>query len=160
MEIKHFSALFLKRHKYFKTAVILLFAVTLLLASCAKSNTDSSSQVPYVAVNLNLNVNTTGYTALQAVGGLVDLANVGYRGIMVYRLAPNSIVAYDRTCTYDISDANGIVYAQSNATATCLECNSTYLMSTGAVSAGSSTIGLKKYTVNFNQTTGAFSITN
>lgn len=133
----------------------------LLFAACAKSNSqESSSAVPNVTVNLSININSSGYTALGTVGGVAYLANVGYRGILLYRFSSGTIMAYDRTCTYDISDVNGIVNAQTNGTAICFECNSTYNLNNGSVNGGPTTIGLKVYTTTFNSTTGALTITN
>ncbi len=144
-------------HKSFFLTLALLI---LLFASCSKSSTTGSSQVPSVSVNVSININSSGYTALQTVGGVVDLANVGYRGILLYRFNTATIMAYDRTCTYNITDKSGIVYAQNNGTAICLTCNSTYYLSNGAVSAGPTTLGLKSYAVTFDQTSGAVTVTN
>ena len=151
--------------KKIQPAIILtflcLFFSVVIFNSCSKSaSAGGSSQVPYKTVNVSININTTGYTALATVGGVVDLANVGYRGIMCYRLNSTTIMAYDRTCTYNLSDNNGIIYAQNNGTAICLECNSTYLLSNGSVSAGPTTIALKSYKVAFDQTTGDVTVTN
>ncbi len=134
----------------------------LVLNGCSKgSNPEGSTSVPNVSVSVSFNINQANYTSLNTVGGVVYLANVGYRGILVYRISSNSIVAFDRTCTYDISDANGIVTAQTNGTAVCLDCGSTYNLANGSVNTGPSTIGLKQYTnVNFNTVTGAVTITN
>jgi hypothetical protein len=146
-----------------KKLVVFVFVVVWLFASCSKSastSTTGSSNVPTVTVNTTFNINSSNYSTLATVGGVVDLVNVGYRGILVYRLSTTTITAFDRTCTYDISDANGIVYAQTNGSAVCLDCNSTYNLTNGGVDIGPSTIGLKQYTVNFNPSTGVVIITN
>lgn len=148
-----------------KKNLLIYFCVSFFLfSSCSKNNnsnnTTVSSQVPYVSVNTSLNINTTGYTALQTAGGSVYLANVGYRGILLYRLNSSTILAFDRTCTYDISDANGIVYAQNTGDASCLDCGSSYSMSSGSVVQGPSTIGLQSYPVTFNTGSGAVTIKN
>ena len=138
-------------------------AVTvLLLNSCSKTNTatTTSGSVPTVAVNLSINVKSSTYTTLQTVGGVAYLANVGYRGIMLYRLSNSTIMAYDRTCTYDLPDAGGIVYALTNGTAICQDCNSIYNLYDGSVNTGPTTIGLKVYATSYNQSTGLLTITN
>jgi len=147
---------------YFRNFLIISgLALILIISGCSKgSNPDVSSNVPSVSVNVSFNVNTPGYTALASVGGVAYLTNVGYRGILVYRISSSAVVAYDRTCTYDISDANGIVTAQNNGTAICLECGSTYNLSNGSVNTGPTTISLQGYTTTFNQTTGAVTITH
>jgi Rieske Fe-S protein len=142
----------------------ILFSATsslLLLTACNKTNsTDSSSAIPYAAVNLTLNVNSSAYTSLTPVGGVAYLTSVGYRGIMLYHINAGTILAFDRTCSYDISDVNGIVYAQNNGTAICPDCNSTYLLANGNVNTGPSTIGLTEYHTTYVQSTGVLTITN
>jgi Rieske Fe-S protein len=139
----------------------MLAASVIIINGCSKgADPNVSSPVPNESVNVSFNVNTQGYTSLQTTGGATYLANVGYRGILVYRLNTTTIVAFDRTCTYDISDVNGIVTAQNNVTAICLDCGSTYSLINGSVNTGPTTIGLKEYTVNFTQATGAVTITN
>ncbi len=151
--------------KNFKRLSVIGFLSCLLgVAGCGKGNNpDESSPVPNVAVNVSFNINNVGYTGLKTVGNVVYLSSVGYRGIMVYRLnssGSQQLVAFDRTCTYNLSDNNGIVVAQNNLTAICLECSSTYSLTNGSVLSGPSTLGLKEYTVNFNSTSGAVTITN
>ena len=139
----------------FITGLILVFS------ACSKNNSDdTSSAVPTVAVNLSINVNSSSYTTLAQVGGIAYLANVGYRGIMLYRLSNTTIMAFDRTCTYDLPDAGGIVYALTNGTAMCVDCNSIYNLYDGSVNTGPTTIGLTVYPTTFNPSTGLLTIKN
>lgn len=147
-----------------KIAAAGFIAVILLTNGCGKSNNnpEESTPVPNVTVNVSFNINNVGYTGLKTVGNVVYLANVGYRGIMVYRLhssGANQLVAYDRTCTYNLA-GNGIVVAQTNLTAICLDCSSTYDLGTGNMLSGPSTLGIKPYALSFNSSTGAVTITN
>lgn|SRR6185312_7052064 len=138
----------------------LLLLPIILIMSCSKSsNTDGSSNVPNVSVNVSFNITTAPYTALTTVGGVLYLTG-GYRGIMVYRLNSNTIVSYDRACTYNISNAAAIVTPQNNGTAICTDCGSTYAISNGSVNTGPSTIGLKAYTTTFNTNTNIVTIVN
>ncbi|MEO6884090.1 MAG: hypothetical protein ABI199_08700 [Bacteroidia bacterium] len=132
--------------------------------SCSKgtdpsTDTSTSSAVPYVAVNISINTGNLLYKSLETVGGTLTLTG-GYRGILLYRKDANTIVAYDRTCTYNITDGNGVVQVQNNGTAICLDCSSTYNLYNGSVNSGYSTIGLKAYTTTFNASTGAVTVTN
>ena len=147
---------------YLKNLLFAAAGVTLLLTACSKgSNPQGSSAVPNVTVNLSININNAPYTALTTVGGVVNLTNVGNRGIILFRLNATTITAFDRTCPYDISNNNGIVGAQSNGTGLCIDCGSTYNLGNGGVNTGPSTIGLKQYnTSSFNATSGALTITN
>jgi Rieske Fe-S protein len=138
----------------------LLFSAPLFLNSCSKGiNPEASTPIPNVSVNLNININSAPYTTLQTVGG-VAYASGGYRGLLLYRLTSSTIMAYDRTCSYDLSDNNGIVQSQTNGTAICLECESTYNLYNGNVNTGPSTIGLKSYKVSFNTSSGLVTVTN
>ena len=143
---------------------IFLLLSLLVVNSCSKGTnpataTSTSSAVPYVAVNISFNINNLLYTSLKTVGGTLTLTG-GYRGILLYRRDANTIVAYDRTCTYNISDANGVVQAQNNGTAICLDCSSTYSLYNGTVNSGYSTMGLQVYTTTFNSSTGAVTVTH
>jgi hypothetical protein len=131
-----------------------------VFSSCSKGNNpDISSNVPYVAINVTININNAPYTNLKTVGGQA-YANGGYRGIILSRTNSSTIAAFDRTCTYDISDNNGIVQAQTNGTAICLDCESSYNLTNGGVNSGPTTIGLKQYSVTFNPTSGDVTIKN
>jgi len=149
----------MKASGYIKS--IIVFTVLLYaLGGCTKgSNPDESSNVPNVSVNITININTSTYNALTKIGGVVNISG-GYRGILLYRVNSGTIVAFDRTCTYDISDVNGIVQSQTNGTAICLECGSTYNLVNGNVYSGPTTIGLKSYNASFNTGTGILTVTN
>lgn len=144
-----------------KNSFTILCGFALLFTACSKNNDEyTSSSVPNVSVNLSININTSAYATLASIGGIAYLTNVGYRGIVLYRLSNSSILAFDRTCTYDLPDANGVVYALTNGTAVCADCNSIYNLTDGSVNTGPTTIGLKEYTTSFNATTGVLTITN
>jgi hypothetical protein len=149
---------------YIKKLFVFFAGTVLLLTACSKgTNPQGSSPIPNVTVNLSININKSPYTALTTIGGVVNLTGtgVGNRGIMLFRLNANTITAFDRMCSYDISNNNGIVGAQSNGTGLCIDCGSTYNLANGGVNTGPSTIGLKQYnTSSFNATTGALTITN
>lgn len=139
---------------------ITLFSA-ILFAACSKGPdpTTTSSNVPNVAVSLSININNQPYQTLQHVGGQA-YASGGNRGIILYRVSSTQILAYDRTCTYDLPDAGGIVQGQTNNTAICLDCGSQYYLSNGGVASGPTTIGLKQYKVSFSLATNIATITN
>src|SRR5580658_8136689 len=95
------SLILLSGKRLFLMSILVMATGNLLLFSaCTKGNsTDSSSPVPNVTVNISINTNTSPYTGLKTVGGVIYLANVGYRGILVYRLNSSTIMAFDQTCT-------------------------------------------------------------
>jgi hypothetical protein len=140
-------------------SLLLLLPAFLIMACSKSSNTDGSSNVPNESVNITFNITNSPYTALTTVGGVIYLTG-GYRGIMVYRYNSNTIVSYDRACTYNISSAAAIVTGQNNQTAICTDCGSTYSLQNGSVNTGPSTIGLKAYTTTFNTSTNVVTIVN
>jgi nitrite reductase/ring-hydroxylating ferredoxin subunit len=138
----------------------LLFSAPLFLNSCSKGiNPEASTAIPNVSVHLSININSSPYTTLLKVGG-VAYASGGYRGLLLYRRDANTIMAYDRTCSYNLSDANGIVDSQTNGTGICLACGSTYNLYNGNVNTGPSTIGIKSYATSFNSGLGTLTVTN
>lgn len=144
-----------------KILLVFITGSIFLFSSCSKGNNPGGSgPVPNVTVNVSININNSPYTGLGTIGGVIYLANVGNRGILLYRLNSSTIMAFDRTCTYNISNTAAYVQAQNNGTAICLDCSSTYSMASGGVNSGPSTIGLKVYNTTFNSTTGALTITN
>src|ERR1700752_911948 len=100
---------------FLRQSIILTVAIGLLLLNgCSKGiNPEASTAIPNVSVHLNININSSSYTPLLSIGGIVYV-NGGNRGILLYRRDANTIMAYDRTCSYDLSDAQGIVDAQNN----------------------------------------------
>jgi hypothetical protein len=145
-----------------KVFFIFITGAPLLFTSCSKNDAeaDTSTAVPSVTVNVAININSAPYTTLKNVGGIAYITNVGYRGIILYRAATNMITAFDQTCTYDLPNTNGIVYAQSSGTAQCSDCSSIYNLGDGSVATGPSTLGLKEYKTIFNTNTGVLTITN
>ncbi len=140
--------------------IVFMGGAICLFAACSKGpNPDISSNVPYVKVNVTINIYTSAYTTLTKVGGQAYVSG-GNRGLILCRVSSSTIVAFDRTCTYNIGDANGIVQGQTDGTAICLECQSEYNLTNGGVNAGPTTIGLKEYNVSFNSTSGSVTITN
>lgn len=139
---------------------ISVLVLTISAVACTKgTDPDSSTNIPNVSVNLSININNPPYNTLQTVGGQA-YASGGNRGIILYRISATTIVAYDRTCSYDQADANGIVQGQTNNTAICLECGSQYSLSNGSVASGPTTIGLKQYGCKFTASTNTVVVTN
>jgi hypothetical protein len=145
-----------------KVFFILIAGPLFLFTACSKNNAeaDTSTAVPNVTVNVSININSPDFSALTNVGGVAYINNVGYRGIILYRLASNMITAFDRTCTYDLPNTGGVVYALSGSAAECADCNSIYNLGDGSVNTGPTTLGLKEYKTFFNTSTGILTITN
>jgi len=102
--------------------------------------------IPEVAVNLNIDVNSTMYIELNTIGGWVYLTG-GYKGILVYRIAVDEFVAYDRACPFDPFEETARI-TMDNTGITCSDstsCDSQFGILDGSVIKGPSTIPLKRY---------------
>jgi len=101
--------------------------------------------IPEVAVNAYIDVNSTMYIELNTIGGWVYLTG-GYRGILVYRVAVDEFVAYDRGCPFDPFEATSrITMDPSGITCTDSLCGSQFGILDGSVINGPATIPLKRY---------------
>ncbi|MFO8088071.1 MAG: Rieske (2Fe-2S) protein [Bacteroidales bacterium] len=132
-----------ERYKQFLISFIFLLGL-FLFPHCDKSK--QQNLIPNVHVNISLDINSTMYTGLNVVGGYEYITG-GYRGIVVYRMAYDEFVAYDRACPYDHhenSDArvdvedNGLTLIDS-------VCMSRFLLLDGSVVKGPAERPLKSY---------------
>ncbi len=128
---------------------IILFT-TFSLLSCDKQK--ENNPVPYKYINIFLNPNSTQYQDLNTVGGWVYLTDgVGGKGLIVYRLAIDQFVAFDRTCTYDPDIIDAVVDVEaSGLTLIDSVCGSKFLIIDGSVTNGPATIGLKQYFTDYD----------
>ncbi len=117
--------------------VAMLFC-TFLFYSCDK---DKQHPVPYVRVDYRINLETT--YALNSIGGWVFLSGgYDYNGIVVYRLSEDEFRAFDRTCTYNISER---IVVEEPPIAECKDCESSYLLIDGSVVDGPAIYPLRQY---------------
>mgnify|MGYP006285411363 FL=1 len=120
-----------------------LLSTALILLS-ARCDTNNGREIPYVRVDLHLNL--YGELGNLPVGTL-KVVDGGVNGIIIYRAEYNLFYAYDRTCTL-WPDHNEQVKEDEEFSGvfTCPECQSKYLISQGADPiAGPATFGLKEY---------------
>lgn len=64
--------------------------------------------VPYIFVQKLMDLNNTSYQALRFDRGFVYETG-GVRGLIIYRRAVNSFIAFDRVCTHHPSNSCGVV---------------------------------------------------
>jgi len=82
------------------------------LSACKKKN----ERIPYVPVNITININNPAFIDLNAVGNWVYVSG-GSRGILVYRRSIDEFMTYDRhspfepenNCTCEVDSSNIIV---------------------------------------------------
>jgi hypothetical protein len=74
--------------------LLLFFSLGILLLS-AKCNNQNQHPVPFVPVDVTIDIQLPSYSDLQGVGGWCYL-NGGSRGIIVYRKGIDEFIAFDR----------------------------------------------------------------
>ncbi len=130
--------------KVFKKWFVLSFIIVLGLSFACNKETSHQS-IPDVAVNVQIDPNSTMYLELNTIGGWVYLTG-GYRGILVYRLSNEDFVAYDRACPYEPYETAAIITMDaSGITCSDLHCGSQFNIVDGSVIKGPSTMPLKQF---------------
>ena len=131
-------------HKGIITILICIF----ILAATYGCKDDYNSVVPYIDVYYN--IPTTNIIELNIPGGSFYFRNLGYGGIIVFRdLTDNSnpFLAYDATCTYEISSTCRVVAADDSGLVKCPCCGSEYILfgGNGSPTKGPAIEPLKQY---------------
>ena len=114
--------------------------------SCKKTDI-GPSPVPWVKVNISIDLSKSPYNALLTPGGYVYISG-GYKGIVVVCDESGKIWALDRTCPYHVNASCAVVsMASAGNQFTCPCCSSTYALD-GAIGHGPSNYSLKAYIVS------------
>jgi len=101
-------------------------------------------------VNIYINSANPEFIDLNAVGGWTYIIG-GSRGIIVYRASTNDFKAYDRHCTYDVTNSCGLVAVEvNNITGRDDCCGSKFLLTDGSVTQGPANLPLKQYQTTFD----------
>lgn len=131
-----------------KNCFVLLITAVFSLHSCRKDD----NSIPFVRVDLTININEPQFSSLNTVGNWVYITG-GSRGIILYRRTNDQFTALERHCPYDPSVSSAYVQVDStNITATDHTCNSSFQLYDGAVTSGPSNKTLKQYNTNFDGT--------
>ncbi len=123
-----------------------LIILSVALFGCAKQE---EQIIPYVRVNLSVNLQLPQFNALNSVNNAILYPDVGYNrnGVIIYRNSTDEFTAYDATCPKHIETKTAVVLDDggSAGTATCPNCSTVYsFFSYGYPSNGHP---LKSYTV-------------
>lgn len=136
----------------------MLTAIGVLFFSCAKTQTPQNNATVNQANNTPVNVTIliSAHPNLAGTGGVEMIANVGLKGIIIYRASTTQFYAYERSCTYDgTSVANAMVSAaMGDVTAKDNVCGSVFTIAdgSGGVVHSPATYPLKQYTVTYDGT--------
>lgn len=136
---------------------IIYLIISLLLLSLSSCNKEDDHPVPYVRVELDINVI---HYNLNQPGMSAELVGHGYRGIFIYRVSQDQFRAYDRACpdnphqcTLNISEENQVI-----AEADC--CESDFILIDGSSINNASNYPLREYRTIFNMDTNRLRIVN
>jgi hypothetical protein len=131
-----------------KTLVFLLLGLLLLSANCKQQN---QNPVPFVPVDVTIDIQLPSYSELQGVGGWTYI-NGGSRGIIIYRLGIEDFVAFDRhspadpdgTCSLPLfPDAQNFLQLKDT-------CNNAVFSMYDGSPVSNSIYGLRQYATQFN----------
>jgi nitrite reductase/ring-hydroxylating ferredoxin subunit len=140
-------------HPRYPTAAVLtlVFLFVFLFPQCKKEK--QQNEIPYIAVNIAINPNSTEFIRLNTVNGWEYLTG-GYRGIIVFRASTNGFMAFERACPYDWNlTSTRIVVDSSGITTRCPSCSSKFILTDGSPFSGPSAYPMKQYQTSFNGVT-------
>lgn len=117
-----------------------------LLLSCQRNNT----LIPYVPVDVYININNPSYYMLQGIGGWAYYP-AGSRGLILYRRNVDEIIAYDRHSTY-MPDNNCTIAVDSATYTTVVDpCSgTTWLLYDGSITQGPGSFPMQGYRSTFD----------
>lgn len=120
----------------------------------------NQNQMPYVPVDIYINTTLPAYSNLTIIGGWVYVSG-GNNGIIVYRQSFESVVAYERKCTYQLPESCGRGEVDSTNFYVECECDGTkYSIFDGSVIEGPASYSLYQYRTSFDSNSGALHIYN
>ena len=131
-----------------KQLLVISFGLLLLSAKC---NNQNQHPVPFVPVDITIDMQLPSYSNLQGVGGWTYL-NGGSRGIIVYRKAIDEFVAFDRHAPSDPEGSCPIALYPDNQNFLQLidSCNNAVFSLYDGSPVSNSIFGLRQYATQFN----------
>jgi len=139
-----------------RLSISLLLLSLVVVFSCNKNQ----NRVPYVPIDLYLNITLPSYSNLNVIGGWVYVSG-GSKGLIVYRQTADTFMVYDRHCTYDVNAACDPASVDSTNLAISCDCDgSQYQLYDGAVINGPATYALQQYQSSFDDLANTLHIYN
>jgi hypothetical protein len=122
-----------------------------LLLLSAKCNNQNQHPVPFVPVDITIDMQLPSYSNLQGVGGWTYL-NGGSRGIIVYRKAIDEFVAFDRHAPSDPEGSCPMALYPDDQNFLQLidSCNNAVFSLYNGSPVSNSIFGLRQYATQFN----------
>ena len=131
-----------------KQLLILCLGFILLSAKC---NNQNQHPVPFVPVDVTIDIQLPSYSDLQGVGGWTYL-NGGSKGIIVYRKGIDEFVAFDRHSPADLDGSCPFPLYPDNQNFLQLKdtCNNAVFSLYDGSPVSNSIYGLRQYATQFN----------
>jgi len=143
INLRLFLCIMSKKIKILSTGLLLVALSSIL--SCG----DSDQVVPFVQVDVTLNLNLPIYSSLNTVGNSLNISG-GSLGIVVYRLSNDEFKAFDRHCTFNVPDNCRLEIDNTNIQVEDTECcGSVFSIIDGTVQSGDAFVPLKEYQTSF-----------
>jgi nitrite reductase/ring-hydroxylating ferredoxin subunit len=128
-----------------KTKTTIPFCFIVVALACTSDLADDP--IPFVPFpDIVINLSLPAYSALQVVNGFTALNNGGVKGIVAYRASLNTVLAYERTCSFQPADACATINVHpSGLYMIDVCCNSTFEFSNGNPTGGPAFRPLRQY---------------
>jgi nitrite reductase/ring-hydroxylating ferredoxin subunit len=128
------------------TYISTLLIVGLIFTGCRKRD----QYIPYVEVDIYVNINNPSYSQLTSITGWAYL-NGGSKGLIAYRKSQEEILVFDRHCTFEAEKACGKADVNDdNVTVDCICDGSKYLLQDGSIINGPAPYPLFEYRTTFD----------
>ena len=132
--------------------ISLKFLLTFFLVANIFSCDNKHQVVPNVYVNFYLSIYDPEFNHLAAPGNSIYVTG-GVNGILIYRVSQDEFKAFDRTCTFSVTDNCQITTDETGIFAVdSICCDSKFLLLDGSVTNGPATYPLKEYQTTFDGT--------
>ena len=132
-----------------KKVKILSTILMLILALFQIQCKDREDRVPFVPVDITLNLSLPIYSELNTVGNHINITG-GSLGIIIYRLSTDEFKAFDRHCTFNVPENCRIDVDNSNIQAVDNNCcGSVFSIIDGTVQSGDAFVNLTEYQTSF-----------
>ncbi len=126
----------------------ILILASLLFSQCRDKN--NTSQVPYVPVNITINVNQPDFFDLSVPSGWLYVTG-GSRGIIIYRNSTDEFTAIERHSTYQVEQQCAVIVNEDGVIITDPCSSSQWLIQDGSLVNGPASFPLITYETTFQE---------
>jgi hypothetical protein len=127
---------------------ISMIAAALLFITGMNSCREPEGVIPYVEVNIDLNLMLPAYNSLQFPGNWIYVSG-GSRGLIVYRYTLDEFVVFDRHSPYDVSASCQCIVLEDGYTIEDPCSGSQWYIFDGSIITGPTTAPLERYNTNW-----------